>query len=161
MAADPLAPLLQAGPLVVKPYHGSRGEGVRVVWDADEFSDAGPGERPLFAQRYLDRQGRDRKLYCIGGQVFGVKRVFPARTYAEKLGEPFTVAPELRAIVLRAGDALGTDLFGLDVVVSRDRPYVVDVNPFPGFKGVPDAALRLADHVYAAAARAALVGAPS
>ena len=41
-------------------------------------------------------------------------------------------------------------------MISDDRPYVVDVNPFPGFKGVPEAALRLADYVYAAAALAVI-----
>jgi hypothetical protein len=40
-------------------------------------------------------------------------------------------------------------LYCLDVVVSGDRPYVVDVSSFPGFDGVPDAALRLADFIYA------------
>ena len=40
MASRPqdLAPLLEAGPLVVKPYRGSRGEGVRVVRRADQLS---------------------------------------------------------------------------------------------------------------------------
>jgi glutathione synthase/RimK-type ligase-like ATP-grasp enzyme len=90
----------------------------------------------------------------MGGQLFGVKRVWPARTYEDKLGEPFTVTAELREIALRVARAFGTDLFGLDIVVSDGRPYVVDINPFPGFKGVPDAALRLADYLYTAVRRA-------
>jgi hypothetical protein len=31
---------------------------------------------------------------------------------------------------------------------------VVDISSFPGFKGVPDASLRLADYIYSAAERA-------
>ena len=38
-------------------------------------------------------------------------------------------------------------------VFSGNKPYVVDVNSFPGFKGVPDAALRLADYIFSAAQR--------
>lgn len=151
--AGRLAPLLDGGPLVVKPYRGAKGHGVRVVWDADELGDLPAGDGPLYAQRYHEPSGRDRKLYCIGGQLFGVKRVWPARTYAEKLGEPFTLTPQLRGIALRCAAAFGTELFGLDVIESGDRAYVVDINPFPGFKGVPEVSLRLADYVYAAAQR--------
>ncbi len=160
-----LAPLLEEGPLVIKPHRGSKGRGVQVVWDADELGDVAGSGGPVFAQRYHEPAGRDRKLYCMGGQLFGVKRVWPARSYQDKVGEPFTVTAELREIALRAAEAFGIDLFGLDIVVSDGRPYVVDLNPFPGFKGVPDAALRLADYLYAAVRRAVddgrLAGAPA
>ncbi len=148
-----LAPLLDTGPLVVKPHRGSKGRGVHVVWDADELHDVATGDGPVFAQRYHEPKGRDRKLYCIGGQLFGVKRVWPVRTYQQKLGEPFTVTPELRDIAVRCAAGFGMELFGLDIIESDGQPYVVDINPFPGFKGVPDAALRLADYIYAAGDR--------
>lgn len=154
-----LAPLLEGGPLVVKPYRGSQGRGVRVVTRAAELDDGG-GDGPVFAQRWHRPDGRDRKIYVVRGQVFGVMRRWPAETYEDKLGEPFTVGPELREIALRCGRAFGIELFGVDVVVSDGRPWVVDMQGFPGFKGVPDAALRLADYVYAAAQRAADGGAP-
>ena len=108
---------------------------------------------PVFAQRYHKPQGEDRKIYCIGGQMFGVLRVWPPKTYEEKLGQPFTITPELREIALAAGQAFGVDLFGLDVIISEGKPYVVDIQSFPGFKGVPDAALRLADYIYTAGQR--------
>lgn len=150
-----LAPLLDDGPLVVKPHRGSQGRGVQVVWDADELQDVATSDGPVFAQRYTQHQGRDRKLYSIGGQLFGVKRVWPARNYEDRVGEPFTVTPELHDIAVRTGTAFGLDLFGLDIVVSDGRPYVVDINPFPGFKGVPDAALRLANYIYTEARQGA------
>jgi ribosomal protein S6--L-glutamate ligase len=148
-----MAAVLDEGPLVIKPYRGSQGRGVRVIWDADELDALPAEEGPVLAQRYHEPQGRDRKLYVIGGKVFGVKRVWPARTYAEKLGEPFTVGPELRDIALRCGAAFGIEVYGLDVIVSHDRLLVVDMSSFPGFKGVPDAPLRLADYIYAACQR--------
>ena len=151
--AEHLAPLLEGGPLVIKPYRGSRGRGVRVVWDIDELDDIASTDGPLFAQRYRKPEGLDRKIYCIGGQIFGVERVWPALTYEAKVGRPFTITPELRDITLRCTRAFGVDLLGLDVIVSGGRPYVVDVNSFPGFKGVPDAALRLADYIFSAAER--------
>ncbi|HET7827154.1 MAG TPA: hypothetical protein VFK90_17590 [Anaeromyxobacter sp.] len=145
-----LAPLLESGPLVVKPHRGSK-RGVRVICEPDELEDLGGG--PILAQRYQRPDGPDRKIYCIGGQLFGVLRRYPALTYREKCGEPFSIAPELRDVALRCGAAFGVELFGIDVVMSGGKPYVVDIQSFPGFKGVPDAALRLADYVYATAQR--------
>jgi ribosomal protein S6--L-glutamate ligase len=149
-----LAPLLDHGPLVLKPYRGSQGRGVQVVRDADELHAVGSPEGPVFAQRYHEPDGRDRKLYCIGDRLFGVKRIWPVRSYEDKLGEPFTLTPEIRDIALRCGQAFGMEVFGLDVVISQGRPYVVDISSFPGFKGVPDAALRLAEYIRAAGERA-------
>lgn len=149
-----LASLLDAGPLVLKPYRGSQGRGVHVVWDADELDDVPNDEGPVFAQRYHKPEGEDHKIYVIGDQVFGVKRIFPAKTYDEKVGKPFTITSEFREIAIRCGRAFGVELFGFDVVMSEGRPYVVDIQSFPGFKGVPDAALRLADYIYAVAQRA-------
>jgi ribosomal protein S6--L-glutamate ligase len=146
-----LEPLLAAGPLVVKPYDGSQGRGVRMIENSVALRQAALPDGLIFAQRYHRPQGRDYKIYCIGDQFFGVRRVWPATAYEEKLGEPFTLTPEMRQIALRCGQAFGITLFGIDIVYSDDRPYVVDMSSFPGFKGVPNAALRLADYIYAVA----------
>jgi ribosomal protein S6--L-glutamate ligase len=150
------APLLGDGPLIVKPYRGTQGRGVRVVRDASEL---GPGavageEALFFAQRFHAPDEADLKLYVAQGRTFGVKRVWPPVTYEDKLGQSFEVAPELAALARRCGEALGVDLFGVDVVMSRGEPWVVDMQAFPGFKGVPDAALLLADAIEEAARRA-------
>lgn len=148
-----LAGLLDSGPLVLKPYRGSQGRGIHVIWDCDELDDVSSDEGPVFAQRYHKPEGEDHKIYVIGGQMFGVKRVFPAKTYEEKIGQPFTITSELREIALRCGRAFGVELFGFDVVMSGGKAYVVDIQSFPGFKGVPDAALRLSDYIYSAGQR--------
>jgi ribosomal protein S6--L-glutamate ligase len=152
VTSDPksLAPLLEHGPLVLKPARTSR-RGVHVVWDADELDEVAAVEGSVFAQRYHRPDGRDQKIYYIGGQIFGVVRTAPARTFEEKMGEAFSLTPELRAIVLACSRAFGMELFALDMIVSEGRPYVVNVQSFPGFKGVPEAPLRLADYVYAVA----------
>ena len=152
---DKLAPLLEAGPLIVKPYQGTGGYGIRIIRSAVELADVPHGKEPVFAQRYHPPQGPDRKMSSIGGRIFGVKKVFPRRTEAEKDGEPFTPTPELCEIARRCGQAFGIDLYGVDIIESDGTPYVVDMNSFPGFKSVPDAPLRLAKYLYAAAERAA------
>ena len=153
---EDLAPLLDTGPLVIKPYDGGGGHHVHIVRNPAELASVPrqSGE-PVFAQRYHPPQGPDRKIYVIGSQLFGVMKVFPRRTEAEKLGELFTPTPELRHIALRCGRAFGIDLYGVDIIESEGKPYVVDVSSLPGFKGVPDAPRLLARHICAAAERAA------
>ncbi len=148
-----LAPLIDAGPLIIKPYRGSRGVGISIVRNVDELNGL-PLEQTILAQRYHQSDGYDHKIFCIGGRLFGVKRIFPLRTYADKIGEPFTPTPDLCEIALRCGQTLGIDLFGVDIVVSRGQPYVVDINKFGSYMGVPDAPRLLAEYFYGAGQRA-------
>lgn len=150
-----LAPLLEAGPLIIKPYRGTRGRGVVVVRRPEEL--AAPADDDfVLAQRYHapDGDGQDHKIFRIGDRIFGIQRVWPIRTYEDKVGRPFDPSPELRDIAIRCGEAFGIDLYGLDVVMSEGRPYVVDLNKFGSYMGVPDGPRLLADYVYTAAERA-------
>jgi ribosomal protein S6--L-glutamate ligase len=150
-----LLPLLDSGPLIIKPYQGAGGHHVRIIRTPAELAEVNCGREPVFAQRYHANDGRDRKIYVLGGPLFGVKKVFPRRTEEEKHGEPFTLTPELRELSLSCGRAFGIELYGVDIIESEGTPYVVDMCSIPGFKGVPDAPQLLAQYFYAAAERAA------
>src|SRR5437870_11497410 len=152
---DQLLGLLDSGPLVVKPYQGTGGHHVRIIRSPAELAEVNCGREPVFAQRYHANDGRDRKIYAIGGRLFGVKKVFPRRTEEEKHGEPFTLTPELRELAVSCGRAFGIDLYGVDIIESEGTPYVVDMCSIPGFKGVPDALRLLVQYILAAAERAA------
>jgi len=157
---DALLPLLEDGPIVVKPYQGAGGHDVQIVRSGADLVNLELGRRagrdPIFAQRYHESQGgRDRKLYVIGDRCFGVMKVFPRRTAEEKQGEPFMVSAELRDFAFRCGRAFGVELYGVDIIESGGVPYVVDVGVTPGYKGVPDAPRLVARYLYAAAIRTA------
>jgi len=148
-----LTPLLEEGPLILKPYRGTRGIGISVLWDPSSLIDLSI-DGPFLVQRYHKPDGPDHKIFNIGGELFGIRRIWPIRKYEDKLGEPFKVTPELADIALRCGRAFGIDLYGIDVVMSDGKPYVVDVNKFGSYMGVPDASRRLADYILAYAQRA-------
>lgn len=154
-AAD-FVPLLNAGPLILKPYRGTRGRGVVVIRQAEEVQNLHDDDF-LLAQRYHEPDGPDGydyKLFRIGDRIFGIRRKWPIQTYEDKIGHPFDPSPELRDIAMRCGQAFGIDLYGLDVVMSQGMPYVVDLNKFGSYMGVPDGPSLLADHIFAAGKRA-------
>jgi glutathione synthase/RimK-type ligase-like ATP-grasp enzyme len=98
------------------------------------------GAPPILAQRFHPSDdGLDHKISVIGGKVFGVRRVFPLRTYFDKVGEPLEIDDETRDIALKISRALPLDMFTFDVIVSDGKPYVVDVGAFGSFMGVPEA----------------------
>src|SRR5207245_1170397 len=57
------------------------------------------------------------------------------------------VASKLLHHRLRCGRAFGLGLYSMDVIGTPDGPKVVDVNDFPGYKAVPDAAVAVADYI--------------
>lgn len=142
-----LVPLLENGPLIFKPYRGTRGLGISVLWDPSSILDL-VVDGPFLVQRYQKPDGPDHKIFNIGGQLFGIKRIWPIRKYEDKLGEPFTVTPELRDIALRCGQAFGIDLYGIDVIMSEGIPYVVDINKFGSYMGIPNAPQLLSNYIY-------------
>ena len=128
--------LAAAGRVVVKPRWGTGGEGVLVLEGPAPAAPAAPG--PWLVQECVPGDGLDRKLYVIGDRVHGVLRRWPAP--ADRAGTPFPVPTALARVARAAAAALDLTICGVDVVVGPTGPVVVDVNPFPGFKGVPGAA---------------------
>jgi ribosomal protein S6--L-glutamate ligase len=101
---------------------------------------------PVLVQEYVEGPGEDLKLYVVGNEVFAVRKPFSPTSFAVP-GRPSSASGELCAIARRCGELFGLGLYGLDVVESVDGPVVVDLNYFPGYKGVPDVAGRIAAYV--------------
>ena len=136
---DRFVPLLDQGPLIIKPYSGSSGIGVKRVTTPDELVLAA-GPPPILAQRFHPADdGLDHKISMIGESVFGVRRIFPLRTYSDKNGTPLEIDGETRGIANSISKILGIDMFSFDLIVSGGKPYVVDVSSFGSMMGVPGA----------------------
>jgi ribosomal protein S6--L-glutamate ligase len=141
-----LVPLVREMPLVVKPYMGWRGEGVRVVRSEAELLALPRPQEPVLVQEFLPGPGVDLRVYVAGERVFATRKPFSARSFSMP-GEEVPVTDEVRGIALRCGEAFGLGLYGLDLIESPDGPRVVDVNYFPGFKGIAAAAEAVTDYV--------------
>lgn len=145
------------GALWIKPCRGSRGDGVQKVSDAwaletwRDPSDPHGLPLPVLAQADVPSSGRDLKVYVVGQRAWAIKRRWPARTLKEKLGDPVPLPAAVREAALTVGRVLGLELFGIDVLTHDERLWVVDVNAYPGFKGVPEAPRAIAEYLLAAA----------
>jgi ribosomal protein S6--L-glutamate ligase len=133
-------------PLVVKPFDGIGSRGVTVVRTPAELSAIAGTGRPLLLQEYVDGCDRRYKLHGVGEQVFATWKPFSLGGEPGD-GEPCDVSPEMCRIARRTGRLFGLSLYGLDVLVGRRGPVVVDVNSFPGYGAVPGAAVAIADHI--------------
>jgi ribosomal protein S6--L-glutamate ligase len=148
VAASPsrLSGEISTGPLILKPYRGHYGLGISVVRDTSEIPPADSYPDLVFAQKYLEDSRRDLKICGIGQDIFGIRKSFSAGSFL-KAGEPCNLPASLEGTARRCAEAFGLELFGLDIAECKDDFFVVDVNYFPGYRGVPDAARRLADHI--------------
>ena len=89
----------------------------------------------MLVQELVPGPGVDLRVYVAGGEVFATRKPFSSTSYSVP-GEEVEVEDEVRRIALRCGEAFGLVLFGLDIIESPDGPRVVDVNYFPGYKGI-------------------------
>jgi ribosomal protein S6--L-glutamate ligase len=130
--------------VIVKPHRGSYGEGIRVIHPQDLTEDLS-SRGGHFIQEFLPSDGLDLKVYVIGDEVFAIKRPFPATSFEDKLGTPYSLNDGIRNMALKVGELFGLDIYGLDIVETEQGPYVIDVNYFPGFIGIKSAPRLLAD----------------
>jgi glutathione synthase/RimK-type ligase-like ATP-grasp enzyme len=164
---ETLREVVREMPIVVKPYRGRRGQGIEICMDEAQFDalvtnragqteatdDEGGedgtalGERLIFAQEYEEHEPYDYKAYVIGGYVHAIKRIFPATTKEEKEGTPVGDDPELADLVRRCGKLFGLELYGVDLVKTPKGFSVIEVNCFPGYKGVPQAGNRITEFI--------------
>lgn len=143
----------RVGPVVVKSRNGQvgRGAGVEIIRDGRP-PPAGAIDGPWVVQELVAGDGRDHKLYVAGPHIRGLlKATIAADVATHRSGtlrpEVFRPSSDLAELAVRAGAALGLDVYGVDFVLGAEGPRVIDVNPFPGFRGVRDAAALVARHL--------------
>jgi len=137
-SSDGIAPPL---PWIVKP-DGSDDHRLEMVRDGDEID---VGDR--FVQQFLAVE-RTIKVYVIGDRQHGVE-LFPRDPSRFDLDPQRSDLAHLdeavRELATVTGQALGLEIFNVDMVLHDHRWWVVDVNPFPRLEPVPNVADALWD----------------
>lgn len=143
--------LQKAGrPLVIKPVIGSWGRGIMALGD-DDTADAvfemreindGPHDRIFYLQEVINRPPRDIRVITVGRHAI-------AAMYRESAGGFMTnialgaqpqacpISGDLEDLAIRASDAVGGGILGVDMMEDPDRGLVVhEVNNTVEFKGI-------------------------
>jgi len=134
--------------VLVKAARGSQGMG---LWSAglgelpDLLTQLAAG--PYVIMEYLPHHGDDLKVFVAGAWMAAIERPFPATTYTAKLGHPVQVPKDVAEVTRTAGESLGLTCFGCDFINTSEGWRLIDINAFPGYKGVPDAALAVATQI--------------
>jgi ribosomal protein S6--L-glutamate ligase len=134
---------------VSKPVFGWHGTGVRFhqrlsdALAAQGTAPAGSGwlvdDGTRLVQRRVGADEPDLKVYVAGERMFAAAKVFSSASFASDQVRPVELDSAQRDVVRAAGAALGLRLFGVDLRADAGAPVVIDVNPFPGFRGFPEA----------------------
>ena len=93
-------------------------------------------------QEFAAGDGWDNKLWVIDQHIFAARRRTPLEANASR--EDFPIPPEelprdWAHIAMEIGRVFNMRLFGVDLLITGRGPMIVDVNSFPGFRGVPGA----------------------
>lgn len=133
--AASLAAALADGERIVKPLVGAHGQGVARVGPGGP---APSGNGPWLVQEPVEGDGYDRKVYGVGARTAVRRLVFETgRVDGRRL--PCPPDPVLERHARAAAAACGLVCWGADFVVGRAGPVLVDVNAFPGYRGVDEA----------------------
>ncbi|MBB3086232.1 ATP-grasp domain-containing protein [Geodermatophilus sabuli] len=127
-------------PLVVKSRTSSRRDLVRLVTGRAELDEllAEWGDEPVVAQEFAANDGFDIKVWVIGSDLSAARRrsaLEPIDKSADQHLDPADLPADWTRTARDAGAALGLQLYGVDLLITGGHPVVVDVNPFPGFRG--------------------------
>ncbi len=134
-------------PVIIKPAGGDLGRDVHRVTSAAEAQAlrARPLFGPVLIQGLVPSDGYDLKVYGIGERLYAVRKGHDASP--ADAGVPVPLPAEAADLAGRCRELFGLEFFGVDLLDSGNGFVIVDVNHFPGFKGVVDAGRLLADHL--------------
>ena len=113
----------------------------------------------VYIQKFIECDGYEVKIYVIGDKVFGIKRENPIYIYLREKPDKIDVSTikrdqiEITEEIKQFSKILSTELnlkiFGFDIVCSleNDKYYIIDLNDFPSFRGIPNIGKELKEYI--------------
>jgi glutathione synthase/RimK-type ligase-like ATP-grasp enzyme len=113
----------------------------------------------VYVQEFIECDGIDRKIYVVGDNIFGIKRENPIYIYLRENPdnidvdvierEDYEVSNEICKLTKALSEGLNLKIFGFDLIkpVDQDNYCLVDLNDFPGFRGIENIETVLVDFI--------------
>lgn len=146
-STEDLIQLVGGAPLVIKILEGTQGKGVVLAETqkaAESVIDAFRGLSAHFlVQEFIEEAGgADIRCFVIGGKVVASmmrksrEGEFRSNLHRGGTALPVKITPEERSTAIRATNALGLNVAGVDILRSNHGPVVMEVNSSPGLEGI-------------------------
>ncbi|TCP97830.1 SSU ribosomal protein S6P modification protein [Cricetibacter osteomyelitidis] len=132
-------------PCIIKTLSGSQGIGVMLAEGKQSavsiLETLKQNEIPTLVQDFIaEASGADVRCFIIGNQVvatmqrFGKCGEFRANFHRGGSAEKITLSETDKAIAIKATQALGLDVAGVDLIFSKQGTLVLEVNASPGLE---------------------------
>lgn len=141
-------------PVVVKKLRSTRGAGVVLCQDREQFDDlasllgdVGAQTDFIFQQYIKSSHGRDVRLLVVGDKVVAAMERrssngnFKSNISLGGVGECIDPPEEMVKLAVEAAKALRLEIAGIDVLYDEDGYRICEANSSPGFEGLEKACL--------------------
>ncbi|GJM29440.1 MAG: putative alpha-L-glutamate ligase [Cyclobacteriaceae bacterium] len=137
-------------PLVVKLLEGTQGLGVVLAENRKAAASVieafnGLKARIIVQEFIAEANGTDLRVLVVDGKVVGaMKRQAPEGEFRSNLhrggsASIVTLSPEEEETAIRAANAMGLGVAGVDLLQSNRGPLIIEVNSSPGLEGIETA----------------------
>ncbi|MBA2859333.1 RimK family alpha-L-glutamate ligase [Methanococcus maripaludis] len=129
-------------PCVVKPIYGGYGDGVLKINSKSEFFEVFEKneKNELYVQEFVPYI-HDLRVFLLNNEIIGSMERIPKNSWKANysLGaeiKEFKLSNEVEDMVLDSVKKLGADIVGIDVLISKDKNYILEANITPQFRGM-------------------------
>jgi [lysine-biosynthesis-protein LysW]--L-2-aminoadipate ligase len=161
-------------PAVLKPVTGSWGRLISKVNGPEQAkaiisqkSEHGSFHHDIYyLQEFIEKPGRDIRAYVVGGQIvaasYRTSEHWITNAARGAVSVPCPVTPEIEDLAIRACEAVGARLAGVDLIETDEGLKVIEINTGGEFKGLMTTTDRdIAGEIVEEAARVAREGVPA
>lgn len=136
-------------PVVVKTLRGTRGAGVVLCANREQFHDlaslldgTSSGADFIFQQYIEASHGHDVRILVVNGKAVAamerrsVDGSFKSNLSLGGIGTPFKPPAAMAELAVRVAQELNLDVAGIDILFDRDGYRICEANSSPGFQGL-------------------------
>ncbi len=140
-------------PVILKVLRGTQGVGVMIVHSpvslASVLETLNTLDEDVLIQEFLKKSaGKDYRIFVVGGTIVAAMlRTAPTGEFRSNIhrggeGTPITLPKSYRRTAIRAAQAFGLGIAGVDLMEGPNGATILEVNSSPGFEGIEKATKR-------------------
>ena len=134
-------------PVLIKAISSTHGEGIEIVNSISELQRASSflskNNRRFILQEFIrESNGEDFRVFVVGGKVVAsmkrkaMQNDFRSNLHLGGTAEQIQISEDLKKTAIDACTALGLQIGGVDIILSKRGALVLEVNASPGLEGI-------------------------